>query len=136
METEPRDLQLLDDEDEGSAEQNNHNTNSSFLNNNSFNGSSIKAYDAVKTYAPQAPINEYNSVDNMHRQSMTLGRPSSFGRFKISPNNPNLNDAKLQELKSIARPRSRSSSRFNSPMNQRSGIEEYIHKYVNGSKAR
>jgi len=137
MENEPRDLQLLDDDEEGLPEPNNSTNYSTHIKNHTNNNSSsIKGQNVAKFTAPQAPINVVNSAYPTNGQTMTLGRPTSFNRFKISPNNPNLNDAKRQELKSIARPRSRSSSRFNSPMNQKSGIEEYIQMHANENKTR
>ena len=75
-----------------------------------------------KKQSPQAP------VPLLPRSSQNSNRPTGF-KFKISPNNPDANVAKRDELKSIARPRSRTGSR--SSLDQMGGIEDYIQFYAN-----
>jgi len=83
MENEPRDLQLLDDDEEGLPEPNSTNYSTHIKNHTNNNSSSIKGQNVAKFTAPQAPINVVNSAYPTNGQTMTLGRPTSFNRFKI-----------------------------------------------------
>lgn len=157
MEAEPvREMQLLDDEDDVVApsdmngiesqqtmdrahfssnvkvQSNSSNLSMSINSKTSYgnttnnnNGTSSSTSSKTKPIVPPPPL----------QKASTLGRPSTLSKFKISPNDPNANYQKKMELKSIARPRSRSSSRFNSPSSQ-IGIEQYVEMYSSQSQLR
>jgi len=85
MENEPRDLQLLDDDEEGLPEPNNSTNYSTNIakNHANNNSSSIQGQNVAKFTAPQAPINVVSSANPTNitnGQTMTLGRPTSFNR--------------------------------------------------------
>lgn len=155
MEAEPvRDMQLLDDEDDVApsgmngievqqnmdraqfssnvkVQSNSSNFSMSINSNASYgltsnnNGTSSSTSGKMRPIVPPPPL----------QKASTLGRPSTLSKFKISPNDPNANYQKKMELKSIVRPRSRSSSRFNSPSSQ-IGIEQYVEMYSSQSQLR
>ncbi len=139
-----RDVQLLDEEDDSTNTngigndmplysssvkiQSNTSNFSMSINSNGNKGNFTASTGSdANRQAPSTPL-----VTGM---SGTLGRPSSLSRFKISPNDPSANYQKKMELKSIARPRSRSSSRFASPSSQ-IGIEQYVELYSSQTTSR
>ena len=107
---EPKDFQLLDDEDE---------TTSSPLFDMSFNLDS-KFKTNAKTQSRPGSLSTKQAAPN----SPALPRPRPTTKFNISSNNPTANTASRLELKSIERPRS------NSPMKIK-GIDEFVHLYAN-----
>lgn len=124
----PKEFQLINDDDDISYPQTNsaHTKpvavtapNSTKL--NKFSKPNFHMSSSNKKQSPQAP------VPLLPRSAQGSSRPTGF-KFKISPNNPDANESKRNELKSIARPRSRTGSR--SSLDQLAGIEDYIEFYA------
>lgn len=120
---EPRDFQLLDDDDD---------ITSSPLFDMNFNlDAKMNDHNSSKTEPNSVRINSQTSnismtvnAKNTVSSSPQVSRPKPSTKFNISSNKPNTNTSSRLELKSIERPRS------NSPMKIK-GIEEFVQLYAN-----